>query len=183
MPYQGRDKCNVQFIRGSLMGINMLALNLHDSACALDYLTSLNCVDPERIGAMGCSFGGTMTTWISLIDERIKAADIICYSNRFKGFAVADANFCGSQYIPGLFEMCDVPDLHGLIAPRPLLAEIGAHDKCFNVEEALDCAKEVEKIYKAAGAPQNYEIDLFPGDHSFAGNKAFPFFDKHLKGK
>ena len=181
-PYPGRDKCNVHFIRGSLMGYNLLALNIWDAQRCLDYLCSLECVDKNRIGTMGLSFGGTMTTWISLLDERIKAADIICYSARFKNFAVADANFCGSQFLPGLFRLCDVPDLHGLIAPRPLLAEIGIHDKCFFKYDAQSCAEEVKKIYAAAGVPQNYEIDLFDGGHKFAGNKAFDFFDKHLKG-
>ena len=180
-PYPGRDKCNVHFIRGNLMGYNLLTLNIWDAQRCLDYLCSLEFVNPNKIGTMGLSFGGTMTTWIALLDERIKAADIICYSTRFKNFAVADGNFCGSQYLPGLFTLCDVPDLHGLIAPRPLLAEIGVHDKCFREYDALSCSEEVKKIYVAAGCPENYEIDIFEGDHKFAGHKVFDFFDKHLK--
>jgi dienelactone hydrolase len=180
-PYPGRDKCNVHFIRGSLCGVNLLALNIWDAMRSIDYLCSLDCVDKDRIGTMGLSFGGTMTTWIALMDQRIKAADIICYSARFRNFAVADANFCGSQFVPGLFTICDVPDLHGLIAPRPLLAEIGIHDKCFLEYDALSCSAEVKKIYAAAGVPDNYAVDLFDGDHKFAGAKAFDFFDKHLK--
>jgi hypothetical protein len=181
-PYPGRDRCNVHFIRGSLMGYNLLALNIFDAMRCLDYLCSLEFVNAERIGTMGLSFGGTMTTWIALLDQRIKAADIICYSCRFKKYAVADGNFCGSQYLPGLFALCDVPDLHGLIAPRPLLAEIGIHDKCFFESDALCCSVEVKKIYAAAGVPENYEVDHFDDGHKFAGNKAFGFFDKHLKG-
>jgi dienelactone hydrolase len=181
-PYPGRDKCNVHFIRGNLMGYNLLALNIWDAQRCLDYLCSLEVVDASSIGTMGLSFGGTMTTWIALLDERIKAADIICYSARFKNFAIADGNFCGSQYLPNLFTLCDVPDLHGLIAPRPLLAEIGVHDKCFLEYDALSCSEEVKHIYAAAGVPDNYEVDLFDGDHKFAGNKAFNFFDKHMKG-
>ncbi|MFH1613842.1 MAG: alpha/beta hydrolase family protein [Planctomycetota bacterium] len=180
--YPGRDKCNVQFIRGALMGRYLLALDIFDGMRAIDYLCGLECVDAERIGAMGLSFGGTMTTWISLMDERVKAADIICYSCNFRNFAVKYGNFCGSQIVPGLFEICDVPDLHGLIAPRPLLTEIGVYDKCFLVDDALECADKVTKIYNAAGVSENYEVDLFEGDHAFGGNKAFEFFDKHLKG-
>lgn len=180
-PYPGRDKCNVHFIRGSLMGMNLLALNIFDAQRCVDYLCGLDYVDKKRIGAMGLSFGGTMTTWISLLDKRIKAADIICYSCCFKNFAVADANFCGSQFLPGLFQLCDVPDLHGLIAPRPLLAEIGIHDKCFKIEDALECSRKVKDIYKVAGVPEKYEIDLFEGGHRFSGDKAFGFFDRYLK--
>ena len=181
-PYPGRDKCNVQFVRANLIGLTLLGLNVFDHMRLVDYLQALDFVDADKIGAMGLSQGGVMTTWGSLMDERIKAADIIGYSARFNEFAMQRGNFCGSQYVPGLFAVCDVPDLHGLIAPRPLLAEIGLHDKCFLAEEALSCAEEVKKIYAAAGVPENYEIDAFPGDHQFGGNKAFGFFDKHLKG-
>ena len=47
-PFPGRDKCNVHFIRGSLIGINLLALNLFDAKRSIDYLTSLKCVDSEK---------------------------------------------------------------------------------------------------------------------------------------
>ena len=43
-------------------------------------------------------------------------------------------------------------------------------------------SEEVKKIYSAAGVPEKYEADLFLGDHRFADNKAFAFFDKYLKG-
>lgn len=180
-PYPGRDKCNVHFIRGSVMGMNLLALNIFDAGRCIDYLCGLDCVDTDRIGAMGLSFGGTMTMWISLLDDRIRAADIICYSCCFADYAVRNGNFCGSQYVPGLFNLCDVPDIQGAIAPKPLLAEIGVHDKCFRVEDSLKCSRRVREIYAAAGAENNYDVDLFEGDHQFAGIKAFGFFDKHLK--
>ena len=181
-PYPGRDKCNIHFIRGSLMGINMLALNIFDGIRILDYLMSAAYVDASRIGAMGLSLGGTMTTWLSLLDERIRVADIICYSARFKEFAINRGNTCGSQFFPALYTICDLPDLHGLIAPRPLLAEIGMHDQCFLIDEAMSCRDEVQKIYTAAGAASSYETEIFEGDHRFAGDKAFHFFDRHLKG-
>ena len=181
--YPGRDPCNVHFIRGVIMGINPLRLDIWDGQRALDYLCGMEEVDAERVGTMGLSFGGTMTTWISLIDERVKAADIICYSDRFANFAVGKGNFCGSQMVADLFELCDVPDLQGLTAPRPLLVEIGTEDTCFDVDSAKSCYAEVEKIYAAAGAGERLELDLFEGVHQFGGNKAFGFFDKYLKGK
>ena len=61
---------------------------------------------------------------------------MICYSDTFPRFAVARANFCGNQFVPGLYRLCDVGDLQGLIAPRPLLLEIGLHDTCFLYEDA-----------------------------------------------
>ncbi len=62
-PYPGRDKCNVHFLRGAMFGIYTLTLNIWDMKCCVDYLQSRPEVDGERIGMMGLSQGGTMTTF------------------------------------------------------------------------------------------------------------------------
>lgn len=177
----GRDICNVHYLRATVLGQTMLGLNVHDGQRALDYLCAQPFVDAERLGVMGLSFGGTMTTWMALCDERLKAADIICYSDRFADFGMRDVNFCGSQISPGLFALADVPDLHGLIAPRPLLVEIGVHDECFRVDSALSCYREVEKVYAAAGAGDRLALDLHPGGHAWGANKSVAFFREHLE--
>ena len=178
--YGGRDPCNMMYLRAGLFGMTVLGMDLHDGTCALDYLCAQEFVDADRIGVMGLSFGGTMTTWMSIVEPRIKASDIICYSDRFAAFAVRDGNFCGSQITPGLYDLCDLPDLHGLIAPRPLLVEIGTYDDCFLLDTAASCFREVEKIYAAAGAAGNLELDLFEGGHAWGGRKSVSFFKKHL---
>jgi len=179
-PYPGRDKCNVHFMRGSLMGINLLTLNVWDMMRCIDYLQGRKDVDPDRIGAIGLSWGGTRTTWIAALDERIKAADIICYLTRFQDFAVRDANFCGSQFLPGLYRYADVADIAGMIAPRPLLIESGTHDQCFPVEPVLKAHEHLKRIYRAAGAMDKLHVDLFQGGHQFHGPSAFEFFEKYL---
>jgi hypothetical protein len=121
-----------------------------------------------------------MATWMAIADDRIKAADIIGYSDRFADFGMRDVNLCGSQIVPGLYSLCDVPDLHGLIAPRPLLVEIGTHDDCFYIDSAMSCFREVEKIYTAAGCREKLELDLFEGGHGWGGNKSVAFFTKAL---
>ncbi len=175
-----RDHCNLNFIRATMLGMTMLGLDLHDGQCALDYLCEQEFVDPERIGVMGLSFGGTMATWLAMCDERVKAADVVCYSGMFADMAMRDGNICGSQITPGLYSLCDIPDLHGLIAPKPLLVEIGAFDSCFVLDTATECFDEVEKIYAAAGARDRLELDLFEGGHAYSGRKAPQFFKKHL---
>ena len=175
-----RDMCNIYYLLSTLLGQTTLGLDVHDGKCALDYFCGLDFVDPDRIGVMGLSFGGTMTTWMSLCDERIRATDIICYSDMWAEFGYRDLNFCGSQVAPGMYCKCDVPDLHGLIAPRPLLVEIGAYDDCFLVGSAMKCYREVEKIYAAAGVSEKLELDLFDGPHAWGANRSLDFFKKHL---
>ena len=175
-----RDLCNLHFLRASLMGQTMLGLNLHDASCALDLLCDQPFVDPDRLGVMGLSLGGTMATWIALREDRIRAADVIGYSDRFADFAIRDNNSCGSQMTPGLFKLCDVPDLQGLIAPRPLLIEIAVHDRCFQIDSAMSCFRELESIYGAAGVRDRLELDLFEGGHAWGGRKSISFFQNNI---
>ena len=177
----GRDICNLHYLRAGILGMTVLGMDIHDGMCALDYICGQDFADPSHIGVMGLSFGGTMATWMSICDERIKATDIICYSDRFSDFGMRDTNICGSQITPGLYELCDLPDLHGLIAPGPLLVEIGSYDECFKVDSAMSCFAEVEKIYTAAGIREKLELDLFEGGHQWSGRKTLNFFNKYLR--
>ena len=136
-PYPGRDKCNVHFIRGMIASIYTLTLNVWDMKCCIDYLQNRPEVDPERIGMMGLSQGGTMTAFTSAMDSRIKAADISGYLAPWERFGVNDANFCGSQIVPEVFKYFDTSDVAGLIAPRPLLVEMGVHDTTFDIDDLL----------------------------------------------
>ena len=62
-PFPGRDPCNVNYIRGTMLDRWPLTLNIWDMKCCVDYLESRPEVDPKRIGMMGLSQGGTMTTF------------------------------------------------------------------------------------------------------------------------
>lgn len=178
--YPGRDSCNVHFIRGLLMGINLITLNIWDVQKSIDYFSSRSDVDPERIGCVGLSLGGTMTLHVSAIDSRIKAAGIICAITTYKEYAINQGNFCGSQFIPGIYEYADIPDLAGLIAPRALLVESGVYDEGFPIEASQEAHEHIRNIYRSAGAEDRLTIDVFEGGHEFSGRKAFTFFENKL---
>jgi len=179
-PFPGRDACNVNFIKGALLGVYTLTLNIWDMKCCIDYLETRPEADKNRIGMMGLSQGGTMTTFTAAAEPRIKAADIICYVNSWRSFAITRSNFCGSQFVPAIYRYFDTDDIAGLIAPRPLLLEIGIYDKCFLIEDALKGYAGVKRIYQAAGCADKLWADIHSGQHAFAGNKAFEFFKKYL---
>ncbi len=179
----GRDWCNLYYLHATMLGMTSLSINLSHGAAATDFACSLPFVDAERLCVMGLSGGGTMTLWTALWDKRFKAAEIICYSDLWPVFGFRDINFCGMQVAPGLFKLVDLPDLQGLLAPMPLLVDIGVYDTCFFADTALECYRKVEAIYRAAGAGDMLELDLFPGEHSWGGHKSEAFFAKHLKQK
>lgn len=177
---EGRDWCNLYYLHATMMGMTSLSINLAHGRAATDFVLSLPDVDPARVGVMGLSGGGTMTLWTALTDSRIKAAEIICYSDFWALFGIRDLNYCGMQVAPGLYKLVDLPDLQGLLAPMPLLMDIGIHDNCFRLDNAMACFRKLEEIYRAAGAADHLELDLFPGAHSWGGNKSVAFFGRYL---
>lgn len=178
--YPDRDRCNVNFLKGAMIGVYPMTLNLFDLMRCIDYLYTLPDVDPARIGAMGLSLGGTMTTFLSALDMRIKAADIIGYINPFYEFAIKRANFCGSQMVPQLYSYLDTHDIAGLIAPRPLLIEMGKEDLCFYHQDQMAGYKHLAKIYEAANASEQLVLEEHSGGHVFSGIKAKSFFKTFL---
>ena len=163
-----------------MFGMTTLSINITHGKAATDFICSLPQVDSGRLGVMGLSGGGTMTLWMGLCDERFKAMEIMCYSDLWAHFGIRDINYCGMQVAPGLYKLVDVPDLQGLLAPRPLLIDIGVNDVCFKVDTAMACFRKLEKIYAAAKASKELQLDLSPGEHGWSGNKAVAFFKQHL---
>jgi hypothetical protein len=177
---RGRDWCNLYYLNATMLGTTSLALNIAHGRAATDFARGLPAVDPDRLGVMGLSGGGTLALWSALCDERFGAVEIICYSDLWAHFGFRDLNYCGMQVAPGLFKLVDLPDLQGLLAPRPLLVDIGAYDTCFKIDTAMACFERVRAIYDAASAADRLELDLFPGEHGWGGNKSVAFFREHL---
>ena len=176
----GKDWCNVYYMHATMLGTTSIAMNVVHGMAATDFACSLPFVDVDRLGVMGLSGGGVMTLWSALCDERFKAAELMGYSDLWAIMGVRDINYCGMQIAPGLYALVDMPDLQGLIAPRPLLVDIAAYDTCFVVDGAMQCYRQVERIYTAAGVPDRLELDLFPTEHAWGGNKSEAFFRRYL---
>ena len=90
----------------------------------------------HKIGCMGISGGGLVAAFTSILDERIKATVISGYTSTFKG-SIMDRRHCLDNYIPGILEYTEMPDLIGLIAPRALFIEAGTADHLFPLDKYL----------------------------------------------
>jgi hypothetical protein len=178
----GRDPCNVAYMGFGYFGYNLLALNIWDARRSLDLLETLPFVDSSRIGMVGLSYGGTMTTFVTALDERIKAAVVSGYCSTLNDALSlrSKGNYCGSQYLPGLLQWGDIPDVLGLIAPRPLLIESGSLDDCFIIEDTTRAYNHLREIYAAAGAIDNLDRDIAEVPHQYVFHKLVPFLQNHL---
>ena len=178
-----RDKCNVNSMAEGYRGFYFLALQIWDGFRTLDYLQSRKEVDGKRLGCLGVSYGGTMTTYLAALDRRIRVACVSGYLSTLRhGAMQGRANFCGAQYMPGLAAIGDIPDVIGLIAPRPLVVEMGEKDPGFAISDAERAYRHISKIYRVAGVRDALVKDRFDGQHEFSGKKSLAWFDKWLKG-
>ncbi len=181
----GRDGCNAAYFALGYFGYQLLQLNISDGQRCIDYLQSRPEVDGNRIGCMGCSFGGTMTTYISAFDRRIKASVIVCYLSTLVD-ALGDrgrGNTCGSQFMFGLRAAGEISDVAGLIAPRACMVQIGSDDRCFIESDALAAFEHLEKIYKACGRHEKLVLDHFHGEHEIDLEPGITFLEDYLRNK
>ena len=177
---EGEHWCDINFIRGMLLGYNLLTLHIFDIGRAIDYLTSTKLVDSGRIGCAGLSQGGTTTLFSTAYDKRIRVAGVSGYLNSWRSFPLITGQICGSQIVPGLLHYGDHAEVAGLICPRPLFVEFGSMDPIFPVEATRQTYAMVQTIYAAAGHEDRLDSEEFEGKHQFKGNKIFDFFDDWL---
>jgi dienelactone hydrolase len=178
----GRDGCDLSFMLYGYFGYQPLTLNVADARRCLDYLASRADVDANRLGMIGCSFGGTMTTFTAALNARIKAAVICGYLSTI-GDALSPrggGNTCGSQFVFGLRAIGEIPDVAGLIAPRPCLVQIARRDPIFHDDDAMRAYRHLQKIYRAAGAGDQLELDHFDGVHEHNIAPAIEFLARRL---
>jgi dienelactone hydrolase len=147
-----------------LMGQALSRYFIHDGMRAIDYLVSRPEVDPDRIGATGCSGGGTQTTYISALDPRIKATAVACYMNSFQTL------FAGSigdseQSVPGfLANGLDQTDYVELFAPKPWLIASTEND-FFTPPGARQVFDEAQRWYSLYDAKERVKWVVGPGGH------------------
>ncbi|MBN1183854.1 MAG: acetylxylan esterase [Bacteroidales bacterium] len=116
------------FITGSLQARYMI----WDGIRAVDYLLTRKEVDPARIGITGRSGGGTQSSQIAALDDRILAA-------------APD----------GIVRGIDHADLLLVRAPKPTLI-IATTGDYFSIQGFRETAEEVSGIYKAYDKEDNF---------------------------
>lgn len=179
--YGGDDACAVSFVRLQLLGRVLLAENLRDALWGFELLRSQAEVDPERIGCVGLSYGGRMAMMTAAMESRIRVAVPSGALNVMQERAMLRYS-CGAQVIPGLLQYGDVPEIAGLIAPRPALWEVGLRDGLMVKEWIKPAWARIRNVYRAYDAEDHLQRDEFDGAHRWNGVKAYPMLDKVLKG-
>ena len=133
---------------------SVMGLQTWDSIRALDFLTSLPDVDPDRIGVTGASGGGTQTFILCALDSRPRVAfPAVMVSTAMQGGCTCE-NASLLRVGTGNIEIA------GLFAPKPL-GMTAAND--WTVEMQKKGYPELQKLYALLGAPNN--VSLKPALH------------------
>ena len=134
-----------------LMGESFARYRIWDAKRALDYLLSRPEVEPDRIGCTGCSGGGTLATFISALDPRIKVAAPTCYMNSFRVLFRGPVGDSEQSFPNFLSSGLDQTDFVELFAPKPWL--IGSTEEdFFTPEGARLVCEEAQRWYGIYGA-------------------------------
>lgn len=162
-----------------LVGKTLAGLRIYETIRLIDYLQTLQEVDPKRIGCMGISGGGLVAGFTAALDERIQATVISGYTNTFKA-SIMSMHHCLDNYIPNILSIAEMPDLIGLNAPRNLFIESGTKDRIFPVDQVKEAIETLEKIYQAFNAEANLSSHIFEGEHEICGEQSFDWLVARL---
>ncbi len=171
-------------LQPTLIGDALARYFLWDGMRAVDYLISLPEVDAARIGAFGCSGGGTMTALLAALDKRVAVAGVACYTTSFDALlpsatGVQDSEQSSPNFISSGLDFPDWSELH---APRPY-AIIATTADMFPFAGAEATEKEARHFYSLFGAADKLAFITGPGGH---GNlrpitpQILKFFADHL---
>ncbi|MBA7626239.1 hypothetical protein ES703_33683 [subsurface metagenome] len=162
-----------------LFGMSIQGFRIYDLIRSLDYLETRDEVESNRIGCVGLSLGGELTTFLAALDERVKVSIVSGWFNTFKDTLLVDLH-CICSYVSGILKYGEVYDIAGLIAPRPLLIQTGRKDKGFPTASAVKAYNMTKRVYKLLGAEDRIDLEVFDGGHAFNEKKAFPWIKKWL---
>lgn len=172
-------------IQCSLLGMSIARYFCWDLIRAVDYLCTRPEVDPQRIGMTGTSGGGTQTSYMMLLDERIRAAVPCTYiTSRAAYQATGQAHDMEQNLLGAISHSPDHDDFLASFVPKPVLVGAVASD-FFSVEGAVDSVERAQRIYRLFGAEDKLQLLITPGTHAFVPKlreAAVNWFRVHLMG-
>jgi dienelactone hydrolase len=145
-----------------LLGRNTATFEVWDGMRGIDYLQSRPEVDPKRIGCTGNSGGGTQTSYLMALDERIIAASPSCYITNFDRLLNTLGGQDAEQNIYAQLEFgMDHADYVMMRAPTPILICAATKD-FFDIGGTWSSFRYAKRLYTRLGFAER--VDLLEND-------------------
>ncbi len=151
-----------------LLGSNLAQYRIWDGMRAIDYLQSRKDIIGDKIGCTGNSGGGTLTSYLMALDDRIVAAApggfLMTYRRLLDTKGAQDAEQCIHAQIA--FGM-DEADYVIMRAPKATLICASTHDKTFPIDGTWPLFREAKRFYNRLRYPERVEIIEADAPHGF----------------
>ncbi len=156
----GRGRTFLEEVIGDMGGADA-----HDDLAGVDALVERGIADPERIGVTGGSYGGFMSCWLPVVDQRFKAAVAVSpvtdyYSQHWNSNIGAwDSWFLGGDPEDGAPQYRErSPVFFADRVTTPTLLTAGTEDRCTPPGQAM----EFYRALRARDVP--VEVAIYPGE-------------------
>ena len=172
-----------------LLGLNLMGVDLYHVSRAVDYLTTLPYVDPERLGFYGLSQGGTSALWLPAADTRIKATVCAAFFNHRLPKMIDSGGDNYTAYLDTAEEdrfywgqMREFSDwqILSLICPRAFMVEAGKQDQAVYWPMAQDEFGRAQAVYDRLGVGDRLQFCLHEGGHVNRAVESLDFLKKWL---
>jgi dienelactone hydrolase len=182
-----------------LSGRSCLGKEVYDLEIATNIIGSLDCVNPEKLGAIGHSAGGNVLIYFMFADRRVRAGISSCGLFdliRFFDERAAKRRMAAFA-VPNFANVATSADYLAQIAPRSVLLTRGlwewgtdGEDAQFSknhVQETKDMVAYARENYALTGASTNLDAVYFDeagGNHDFpphVRHHCYEWLDKQLK--
>jgi len=168
---------DVTFNRGIInnklrhFGLNITGLEVFCIRRSIDYLSSLEYIDENRIGMMGLSYGGYFSLYTAAADKRIKSIYAAGFFNDRSKICFGDWVY---ENAANTFFDAEVA---ALCAPRRLQIDVGKTDGVFDYKPSLKESERAKKYFSHFKALDNFRFNLWEGGHRFDDSgDGFEFF-------
>jgi dienelactone hydrolase len=150
-----------------LLGRSTARFEIWDGMRAIDYLQSRPEIDPSRIGCTGCSGGGTQTSYLMALDDRIRAAAPSCYITSFEALLSTIGPQDAEQNIFGQLAFgMDHADYLMMRAPTPILICAATKD-FFDIQGTWASFRYAKRLYTRLGAPERISLLENDAKHNY----------------
>lgn len=152
-----------EFLRYVVAGKCLAWKFILDMRRGIDFLVSRPEVQADKIGCYGHSMGSTCCWLVGPFEPRIKCVVGNCCLPTYAGIHREHILHCFPNFIPGMYEFGDTPDLAGLIAPRPLHLNLGELDSGSPIAEARAGMTTIQKAYDSVHAGDKFTYFIEEG--------------------
>lgn len=167
--FGGSTTEHTRIANGSLLvGLQTAHYRVWDGIRALDYLASRPDIDKTRLGCTGNSGGGTLTSFLMAVDDRIAVAAASCYLTSYERLLATIGPQDAEQNITGMIaDGLDHGDFILARAPKPTMMAVATRD-FFDIDGAWTTYREAKKLYGALGYGERAELFEFDDTHGFS---------------